>query len=277
MCIGVSPRDIWADQMAAVLDMYYGDRWSWRHPDACLIIAAIHADPAYLGPDNVRKLVRELESRRRFDLDRWLSELGLTTAAKESSEVDIDVETGVAGAGVRQRERIPRYLPDGTRGLATTEQDRAKLRWRANIWRAVAWLRAPSDEEDHASFQLDVMWLDGPERLPEVYVLDLSNPGFEVAWSLLRTALASLSEDSSGARGLSVQIYPVGPGPFGEVRPDGTVLVRNLSVKVPPYASSEARGLHMGTRATLDARVTATCCHPRTAGSGRYSSCCWTR
>jgi hypothetical protein len=113
-----------------------------------------------------------------------------------------------------------------------TEQDRTSLRWRANIWRAVAWLRAPSDEEDHASFQLDVMWLDGPERIPEVYALELWNPGFEIAWSLLRTALASQ---------LSVTVAPKGPGPRGATREDGKVAVVNVSVKVRPHPGSQVR------------------------------------
>ena len=60
-----------------------------------------------------------------------------------------------------------------------TEPDRTKLKWRANIHRTVAWLKAPSDEEDHASFQIDVLWADGVERLPEVYALETSRPGFD--------------------------------------------------------------------------------------------------
>jgi hypothetical protein len=87
-----------------------------------------------------------------------------------------------------------------------TEPDRAPLRWRGNIHRAVAWLRAPSDGEDQASFQLDVIWSNGVERLPEVYALERSNPCFEVAWSLLRTALTLR---------LNVLIVPAGPGHVG--------------------------------------------------------------
>jgi len=79
MCVGISPKDIWANQMTAVLDMYYGARRAWNDPDVCLILNVIHTDPAYLGATGVRELVKHRESRWRFDLDRWLSELGLAT------------------------------------------------------------------------------------------------------------------------------------------------------------------------------------------------------
>jgi hypothetical protein len=96
-----------------------------------------------------------------------------------------------------------------------------QLRWRANIWRTLAWLRAPADEEDHASFQLDVVWEDGVERLPEVYALETSNRLFEVAWPRLESALTSRR---------SVLAVPA-----RKVRSDGKVLVHSVVVRaVPP-------------------------------------------
>jgi hypothetical protein len=107
-----------------------------------------------------------------------------------------------------------------------TEPDRAPLRWRPKIHRAVAWLRAPSDEEDHASFQLDVMWFDGIERLPEVYALEVSNPVFEVARRLPRTALSDTR--------LSVKVFPAGPGTLGGARPDDKAPLRTVALSVAP-------------------------------------------
>jgi len=52
------PKLIWIDRMAEGLDMYYGRRGAWRNWDLCLTVAVIHANPAYLGPDGVRGLVR---------------------------------------------------------------------------------------------------------------------------------------------------------------------------------------------------------------------------
>jgi hypothetical protein len=69
------------------------------------------------------------------------------------------------------------------------ESNREPLIWRSDVHRAIAWLKAPSEDEDHASFQLDVVWFDAVERLPEVFALERSNPNFEVAWNLLHTAL----------------------------------------------------------------------------------------
>jgi hypothetical protein len=66
--------------------------------------------------------------------------------------------------------------------------DRAPLRWRPNIHRAVAWL---TDEKDHTSFGLEVLRSDGAETLPEVYALERSNPVFKVARRLLQAALTS--------------------------------------------------------------------------------------
>jgi hypothetical protein len=50
-----------------------------------------------------------------------------------------------------------------------------------STWRRVAWLKAPSDEEDHATFQLD--------QLPETYALETSNPIFTLIWHRLADAL----------------------------------------------------------------------------------------
>jgi hypothetical protein len=69
-----------------------------------------------------------------------------------------------------------------------TDVDRAPLRWRPNIHCAVAWL---TDEKDHTSFGLEVLWSDGAETLPEVYALERSNPVFKVARRLLQAALTS--------------------------------------------------------------------------------------
>ena len=100
------------------------------------------------------------------------------------------------------------------------EPNRTPLIWRSDVHRALAWLRAPSEEEDHASFQLDVVWFDAVERLPEVFALARSNPNFEVAWNLLHTALTfplnvfvATSNDS--------------------MRPDGKVTVHNVVVGTP--------------------------------------------
>ena len=54
------------------------------------------------------------------------------------------------------------------------EPRKSNPRWRANIWRTVAWL---ADDEDYASFQLDAVWADGAERLPaEVYAIERKKP-----------------------------------------------------------------------------------------------------
>jgi hypothetical protein len=104
-----------------------------------------------------------------------------------------------------------------------TEPDRASLRWRRNIHRVVAWLKAPSDEEDHASFQLDVLWADGVERLPEVYALETSRPGFDAAWGLLRKAL-----------GWQLNVEVMWAGPPGSTRPDGKTPIHNVVVTTAP-------------------------------------------
>ena len=48
------PELIWIDRTGEVLDR----RGAWRNWDLCLTVAVIHANPAYLGPDGVRGLVR---------------------------------------------------------------------------------------------------------------------------------------------------------------------------------------------------------------------------
>ena len=75
-------REAWTNRMAAVMDMYYGERLAWDDRRLCLPVAVICADPAWLGPDRVHELVRRLECRRRFDaeVERWLNELNLTNA-----------------------------------------------------------------------------------------------------------------------------------------------------------------------------------------------------
>jgi hypothetical protein len=108
------------------------------------------------------------------------------------------------------------------RSLKVAEQDRMPLRWQPNILRTVAWLKAPSDEEDHASFQLDVIWPGGQERLPEVYALERSNPVFEDVLRTLETALASR---------LRVTVIQKGPGPLGTIRPDGTATVGTVVLR----------------------------------------------
>jgi len=100
------------------------------------------------------------------------------------------------------------------------ESDSEPLVRRSGVHRALAWLRAPSEEEDHASFQLDVVWFDAVERLPEVFALERSNPNFEVAWNLLHTAL----------------MFPLNvflATPPNPMRPDGKVTVHNVKVGTP--------------------------------------------
>jgi len=68
---------IWACQMAAVLDMYYGDRWSWCEPDVCLQLAVCAAGP--WNPEWAMERKRHLERRRRFDqlIKEWVSDVEL--------------------------------------------------------------------------------------------------------------------------------------------------------------------------------------------------------
>ena len=94
-----------------------------------------------------------------------------------------------------------------------------ELRWRANIHRAIAWLRAPSEAEDYASFQLGVLWADGVERLPETYALEISSPRFNLDWERLQTSTASRSVLVSPAR---------------SSRRDGKVTVRSVVVRGAP-------------------------------------------
>ena len=86
--------------------------------------------------------------------------------------------------------------------------------------RALAWLRAPSEEEDHASFQLDVVWFDAVERLPEVFALERSNLNFEVAWNLLHTALM-----------FPLNVFVATPP--NPMRPDRKVTVHYVKVGTP--------------------------------------------
>jgi hypothetical protein len=44
MCVGRSPKDIWIDQVASVLDMYYSDRWAWHDPDVCLTLTVLYLE-----------------------------------------------------------------------------------------------------------------------------------------------------------------------------------------------------------------------------------------
>jgi hypothetical protein len=146
--------------------------------------------------------------------------------------IDLNLRNFIIAECLNGRKLLPRPSPHGATNwgdspikaeVRMTEPDRAPLRWRGNIHRAVAWLRAPSDGEDQASFQLDVIWSNGVERLPEVYALERSNPCFEVAWSLLRTALTSR---------LNVLIVPAGPGTLGAIRGDGKAPVRTVVLRV---------------------------------------------
>jgi hypothetical protein len=105
-----------------------------------------------------------------------------------------------------------------------TEPDRASLRHRLDVHRTVAWL---TDQGDHASFQLDVVWSDGVERLPEVYALEKSHPAFEVAFRLLQTAL-------DPEAGLSVKVYPVRQNAPGTNRTDGKKVAHNVSLRIFP-------------------------------------------
>ena len=101
------------------------------------------------------------------------------------------------------------------------ESDSEPLWQRSGVHCALAWLRAPSEQEDHASFQLDVVWFDAVERLPEVFALELSNPSFEVAWNLLHTALT-----------FPLNVFVATPAP-NPMRPDGKVTVHNVMVGTP--------------------------------------------
>jgi hypothetical protein len=97
----------------------------------------------------------------------------------------------------------------------STEPDRPPLRWRGNVHRAVAWL---TDEEDHTAFQLDVLWPDGVERLPETYALERSNLNFEDARRRLQEALQS--RNGKNRTQTNVKVIQEGPGTL--VRPDRT-------------------------------------------------------
>ena len=101
------------------------------------------------------------------------------------------------------------------------ESDSEPLWQRSGVHCALAWLRAPSEQEDHASFQLDVVWFDAVERLPEVFALERSNLNFEVAWNLLHTALT-----------FPLNVFVATPAP-NPMRPDGKVTVHNVMVGTP--------------------------------------------
>lgn len=96
------------------------------------------------------------------------------------------------------------------------------LRGDKNTYRRVAWLRGPSDGEDHASFQIEVVWSDCVERLPEVYALEVSNQFFEIYWAIL---VANLRAP------INLLINPMRPDVD---RPDGKVTVIGVSYMNPP-------------------------------------------
>jgi hypothetical protein len=92
--------------------------------------------------------------------------------------------------------------------------------WGTNIYRTIAWLKAPSDEEEYASFQLAPDPSDGVECLPEVYALETSNPIFTLIWYRLRKAFASRR------RVLTLTSWP--NSDVVDYTPDGKVVVRTV-------------------------------------------------
>ena len=63
--------------------------------------------------------------------------------------------------------------------------------WGTNVYRTIAWLKPPSDEEDYASFQLDPDRSDDVDRPPEVYALEARNLLFVILWRRLKAAMSS--------------------------------------------------------------------------------------
>src|SRR5271166_5907179 len=89
--------------------------------------------------------------------------------------------------------------------------------------RRVARIRSPCEEEPSAVFGLDVpgMIYRDPSKTtkdvpdPDVYVLDMSNPGFEHACQLMMTSILRHWHIAVAIRGR---------------RPDGKVIVRHVSL-----------------------------------------------
>jgi hypothetical protein len=167
-------------------------------------------------------------SRRGF---RETSELLLDSLAQDLV-AEVTVEEGpplmvVSVAlmrGDNHGEVRKQYIHDWSK-----EPDRPPLRWRPNVHRAVAWL---ADEEDHTAFQIDVLWSDGVERLPETYALERSNLNFEDARRRLEEALQS--RNGKNRTRTNVQVIQAGPGTLGEARPDGRYRVRDVVLRTAP-------------------------------------------
>jgi hypothetical protein len=87
--------------------------------------------------------------------------------------------------------------------------------------RRVAWIRSPCEEEPNAVLQLDIpgeirrdgSTKDAPDL--DVYVLDISNPGFEHACQLMMTSML---------RHWHIAVA------IGGRRPDGKVIVKHVSL-----------------------------------------------
>ena len=115
--------------------------------------------------------------------------------------------------------------------------------WGTNIYRTIAWLKAPSDEEDHVSFQLDPDPSDGVECLPEVYALEKSNVLFKLLWPRLQDAMplrhtVLVIADRTRTRG------------------DGKVVVGTVLVRINPNPPPEGLAAAAAARkATLEARL----------------------
>jgi hypothetical protein len=96
-------RRIWTERMAAVLDMYYGDRLSWHHPSAdggliqVVVAACPHSMNARLPDGWVRYTAQEWAEgwkrhvasvRQQLLMESWSR--GRTDLATERFDIDTD-------------------------------------------------------------------------------------------------------------------------------------------------------------------------------------------